>query len=273
MKTPTTYVAFDHVTRTFTRNAHDAADSKSLTACHDLTFHVEQGEVVSILGETGSGKSTSVALLLGLQRPTAGAVTVLGTDPEAEFEQLRGRVGIIFQEDRLLPWRTAVDNVAVGQEILGVDRQRRQRHASEWLERLGLSNHLDAFPHQLSGGMRQRVAIARAFAISPELIIGDEAFSSLDEITSASVRKDLLSLIAEEGMTTVFVTHSVGEAVMTSKRVLVFGKPGHVVGEVDIEQEMAQTSDERRVIELVRELLQEAQVQQRVSEIGNDAVR
>ena len=202
-------------------------------ACRDLSFHVGPGEIVAIVGETGCGKSTSFNMLLGLQKPDEGEVEVLGRNPFGEVDALRGLVGIVFQSDRLLPWRTASENVAFGPEVLGVEEDKRLDAARRWLDRLGLKGFEGAYPHELSGGMRQRVSIARAFAIEPKILYADEAFTALDELTAARIRKDLLGLIRETEITTLFITHSVPEAVDIAQRILVFGRPGRVIREVD----------------------------------------
>jgi NitT/TauT family transport system ATP-binding protein len=226
----TTYmpISFDAVTKTYAN-----ADS-TFTACKELSFGIAEGEIAAIVGETGCGKSTAMQLLLGLQQPTEGAVRVLGHDPFREFDSLRGLIGIVFQTDRLLPWRTASENIQFGLQVLRVPATRRRRIAGEWLERLNLSRFADSYPHQLSGGMRQRVAIARTFAIEPRVLLADEAFSALDELTAATIRADLLRLVREQRTTTIFITHSVPEAVDVAERVLVFGRPGHVVKEISI---------------------------------------
>jgi NitT/TauT family transport system ATP-binding protein len=220
-------VAFSNVSKTFRR------DGAHFTACSTLNFEIHGGEVVAIVGETGCGKSTALSLLLGLQQPSSGSVRVLGNDPFAQFQSLKGQVGIIFQNDRLLPWRSAVDNVAFGLEILHVPKPERRERARRWLDRVGLGHFMDAYPHQLSGGMRQRVSIARTFALNPPLLLADEAFSALDEVTAAALRNDLRSLIDEEKKTTIFITHSVTEAAELAERILVFGKPGRVVSEIN----------------------------------------
>lgn len=251
-------VSFDSVTKAFSKSAKGRSGRK-FNACEDLSFTVDPGEVVAILGETGSGKSTTLQLLLGLSKPTSGSVRVLSEDPHEHFARLKGRLAIVFQEDRLLPWRTARENAAFGLETGRIgSRHERSEVADEWLERLGLGGFASAYPSQLSGGMRQRVAIARAFAIEPELLIGDETFSALDEITAADVRDDLLRLIDETGRTTVFVTHSVGEAVDIAARVLVFGRPAKVVGEVDVAGALAAGTTRETVANRVRSLLREA---------------
>ncbi|MCR1786085.1 ATP-binding cassette domain-containing protein [Nocardioides carbamazepini] len=243
---PTALVRFDGVGKEFSKRGH------RFRAVDELTFSVHGSERVAIVGETGSGKSTALNLLLGLTRPTDGEVRVIGLDPFAQFSELAGRVGIIFQSARLLDWRTAVGNAAFGLEMLGVGRSERLGIATDWLTRLGLGSFLEAYPHELSGGMRQRVSIARTMAIRPEVLVADEAFSALDEMTAASVRADLLALLAEEEMTTIFVTHSVPESVTLADRVLVFTRPGQVRRVVDVRDLRSRGRSDSEIEEQVR---------------------
>jgi NitT/TauT family transport system ATP-binding protein len=217
-------VVFDRVRKDFTMDR-----GQRYTALHELTFSVEPGQVAVIVGQTGAGKSTALSLLLGLASPTSGRVAIDGHDPYAEFQYFRGRIGIVFQTDRLMPWRTTLDNAVFGLEILGLDRAERERRAMHWLAKLGLASFAGAWPHQLSGGMRQRVAIVRTFALDPDILVADEAFSHLDELTARDLRRDLLTLVRETGKSTVFVTHSVDEAIALGDKILVFARPGRVV--------------------------------------------
>ncbi len=233
-------------------------DGSPFYACRGLSFEVKRGEIVAIVGETGCGKSTSFNMLLGLQKPDAGEIRVLNKDPFGSVESLQGLVGIIFQNDRLLPWRTAAENIAFGLDILGVSKKDRLETARLWLERVGLKGFENAYPHELSGGMRQRVSIARAFAIEPEILYADEAFTALDELTAARIRKDLLGLVHETNITTLFITHLVPEAVDIAHRILVFGRPGRVIREVDRDVELAKGNSVAAIEEMVRDGLREA---------------
>ena len=241
-------IQFTGVSKTFRK-----PDGEPFHACRDLSFSVDQGEVVAIVGETGCGKSTSFNMLLGLQKPDEGQVQVLGLDPFGRVDALRGLVGIIFQNDRLLPWRTTAENIALGLEILGTSKNERLAIASKWLERVGLGGFENAHPHELSGGMRQRVSIARAFAIGPKILYADEAFTALDELTAARIRKDLLDLIKETNITTLFITHSVPEAVDIAQRILVFGRPGRVIREINRDAELAKGTSTGDIEDMVRE--------------------
>lgn len=220
-------IVFEHVDKVFRRRGIGGEHH----AVKDLSFRIGRGEVVAIVGRTGCGKSTAFNLMMGLLAPTAGDVRVMGRDPHADFNWFRGKIAVVFQGDRLLPWRTALDNVVLGPQILGTGGDVR-RLCMDWLRRLELAGAEHAYPHQLSGGMRQRVSIARAFAIDPEIVLCDESFSGLDEVTAGTLRKEFLELIRAHGKTAVFITHSIDEALTMGQRVLVFAPPGHVVGEL-----------------------------------------
>jgi NitT/TauT family transport system ATP-binding protein len=210
----------------------------------DLNLKVKKGEMVAIVGETGCGKSTAFGLLVGLTKPTSGKILVDGCDPYQDFDQFRGKIGIVFQNDRLLPWRTALQNASIGLEIMGVNEKKRAEIALEWLEKLGLSGWENKYPHELSGGMKQRVAIARAFSINPSLILCDESFSALDEITASRLRKEFMSLVKENGKTGIFITHSIYEALEMANRVLVFEKPGHIKREIHVPNQLDAKTNE-----------------------------
>lgn len=235
-------------------------------ALEHVDLVVRAGERVAIVGQTGAGKSTILNLVLGLIAPSAGEVEVLGIDPFTGFAALAGRTAVVFQQDRLLPWRTAVDNAAFGLAMLGVGREERRERATVWLRRLGLEGFERSRPHELSGGMRQRVAIARAMTVEPALLVADEAFSALDELTAVDVREDLIGVLGETGTTTLFVTHSVEEAVLTSDRVIVLRRPGRVAGEVDVRR----AGGPDPAAAHVRELLAEARSDGGASRTGHE---
>jgi NitT/TauT family transport system ATP-binding protein len=207
---------------------------ESVVAIDRLDFRIERGEMVAIVGQTGCGKSTFLNLLIGLDRPTAGRITIGGKAPYDDFDHFRGVLAAVFQQDRLLPWRTALDNVCLPLELLGRDRDERVRRARAWLGRLGLAGFEGAYPHELSGGMRQRVALARAFAIEPALLLADEAFGHLDEVTAAALRQTFVDLARSEGNTAVLVTHQLEEAIEIGGRILVFGRPGRLLADIDL---------------------------------------
>src|SRR4051812_29479577 len=148
-------ICFRGVTKVFRR----ADGEDDMLAVDRLSFDVAKGQIVAVLGKTGCGKATMFNLIAGLIEPTSGEVRVVGRDPFHDFEFFRGKIGIIFQNDRLMPWRTALDNVLLGLQILDVERGKAEAVAKGWLARLGLSGHENDYPHALSGGMRQRVSI------------------------------------------------------------------------------------------------------------------
>jgi NitT/TauT family transport system ATP-binding protein len=190
----------------------------------DINLHIESNEIVCILGPSGCGKTTLLNLVAGLLQPDAGRVVC------------SGRVGYVFQEPRLLPWRTVRDNVAFGLKARGVGREERDAIAGAYLSRLGLSHVAASYPHQLSGGMRQRVSLGRALAIDPDLLLLDEPFKSLDVL----LRIDLLKLLTDEWQLkprpVLFVTHEVGEAALVGRRAIVMSSsPGRIAHVISID--------------------------------------
>jgi NitT/TauT family transport system ATP-binding protein len=204
-----------------------------VVAIEDLSLELACGEVVSIVGPSGCGKTTLLRLLLGLEQPTEGSVVVDGVTPYGEFRLLKGVFGTIFQDDALLPWRTALANVRLGLEMAGGERSSHNRVAAAWLVRVGLDRFAGAYPRELSGGMRQRVAMARAFAINPRIVLADEAFSHLDEVIAASLRRDFLDLVRSTRATAVLVTHDLNEALEMGDRTIVLGRPARLLAEFD----------------------------------------
>jgi NitT/TauT family transport system ATP-binding protein len=225
-------VSFDDVDKIF------QGPDGEVAAVKDLSFSVAPGELVALVGQTGCGKSTAFNLLVGLFPPTSGEVRLQGFDPYDDFDELKGRVAVVFQDDRLLPWRTAQDNVALGLQYAGLSKTERRDIARRWLARLGLEGREEAYPYQLSGGMRQRVGIARCFALDPNIILCDESFSALDELTADQLRDEFVKLVREEGKTGVFITHSIEEALTMGERVLVFRAPGHVSAEIAVPEQL-----------------------------------
>ena len=233
-------IRFKDVSKTFRR-----PDGRGeFTAVDKLSFEIGKGEIVAVLGKTGCGKSTMFNIVAGLIEPSGGEATVVGHDPFLEFDFFRGKIGIVFQGDRLMPWRTALDNVLLGLQILDTDPKRAGETARQWLTRLGLSGHENDYPHALSGGMRQRVSIARAFAVDPEILLCDEPFSSLDEMTARDLRAEFVRLVRQSNKTAVFITHQINEAMEIGDRVLVFHHPARIAYEAKLGAAM--TEDTRR---------------------------
>jgi NitT/TauT family transport system ATP-binding protein len=193
----------------------------------DLT--ISPREVVAIVGQTGCGKSTFFDLAIGLEAPTEGSIRIGDKSPHSDFDFFRGRIATVFQQDRLLPWRSALDNAKLPLELIGLPEAEQRERALTWLKRLGLAQFTNAFPHELSGGMRQRVAIARAFANDPHILLMDEPFSALDAQNKLLLQEELLHIWEEHKKTVVFITHSVDEAVLLGDRVMVMtAQPGRL---------------------------------------------
>ncbi|HEX4118579.1 MAG TPA: ABC transporter ATP-binding protein [Rhizomicrobium sp.] len=198
--------------------------ANGVDALSGLRFQVREGEFVSLLGPSGCGKSTALRLIAGLIAPDRGAVTWQGARPE---------LGFVFQEPTLMPWADALRNARLPLDLKQESRADGEARAARALTRLGLGDFLHAYPRQLSGGMKMRVSIARALASAPRLLLMDEPFAALDEPTRQSLNDDLLRLSREDGITVIFVTHSVTEATYLSDRVLVMSpRPGHVKSEI-----------------------------------------
>ena len=217
-------ISLEQVSKSFTKNRAAPA----YVAVDRLDLHVGQGQLLALLGKTGCGKSTIFNMIAGLTEPTSGDVTVDGRNPFREFDSFRGRMAIVFQGDRLLPWRTAVQNVELGLEMLDVPADKRRETALRWLGTLGLRGHENDYPHALSGGMRQRVSIARAFATDANILLCDEPFSALDEMTGRTLRAEFVKLVRENGKTAVFITHSINEALEIGDRIVVLKRPANI---------------------------------------------
>lgn len=197
-----------------------------------ISVDVQPGEFVSIIGPSGCGKSTSMLIAAGLLQQSSGMVKI----GEQELEGPQTDIGIVFQDHLLLEFRKAMSNVMLQQQIRRLPRQQTLEHARSLFARLGLEGAEDRYPNQLSGGMRQRVAIARALVHEPSVLFMDEPFGALDAITRTQIRHDLEKLWLERGMTVLFITHSVDEAIGLSDRVLVMSKsPGTIVEEIRID--------------------------------------
>ncbi len=195
-------------------------------AVEGLDLDLVRGEVLSLIGPSGCGKSTVLRLLAGLDRPSAGTIAWDGARPE---------VGFVFQDATLMPWATAADNVFLPLRLRGARRRAAEPAIAESLARVGLSGFAGHRPAELSGGMRMRVSIARALVLRPALLLMDEPFAALDEITRLKLNDDLAALVATLGTSVVFVTHSVSESVYLSGRVVVMApRPGRAVATLEV---------------------------------------
>ena len=204
-----------------------------LRALADVSFSVEEGRFVTLVGPSGCGKSTLLQILAGLIGATSGQVLIEGKRISAPMPD---KIGMVFQDPTLLPWKTALANVEFPLDLRGVDRTLRRSRCSALLELVGLSEFADHYPHELSGGMRQRVAIARGLAQDPRLILMDEPFAALDEQTRTRMGHDLLDIWQKTGKTVFFITHSLTEAIYLSDVVLVMSpRPGRIIERIAID--------------------------------------
>lgn len=203
-----------------------------VTALTGVDLTVAPGEFVSLIGPSGCGKSTLLRLIADLDRPSGGELSIFGKT--AERARIDQDYGIAFQQAGLLPWRTVAANIALPLELHRVPRAERTARALELIELVGLGEFADRYPDQLSGGMQQRVAIARSLAATPQLLLMDEPFGALDEMTRERLQGELTRIAAETGAAVVFVTHSIPEAVFLSDRVVVMSpRPGRITDIID----------------------------------------
>jgi NitT/TauT family transport system ATP-binding protein len=229
-------------------------------ALQDIDLQIEQGEFVSLIGPSGCGKSTLLRIIGDLIEPSSGTVAVNGKPaPQARRDH---DYGIVFQDAVLYNWRTVAKNVALPLELAGWDRERRTKRVEEMLDLVELRGFGDHHPWQLSGGMQQRVSIARALSFDPALLLMDEPFGALDEMTRERLNAELLQIWAASGSTVVFVTHSIAEAVFLSTRIVVMSaRPGRISKVIPVDLPQPRTAairEEPRFFELatdVREAL------------------
>ena len=247
-----TVVALKGLTKTFAKG--------NVTALQEIDLAIEPGEFVSLIGPSGCGKSTLLRVIGDLTPPSAGSVEVNGKSaPQARLDH---DYGMVFQDSVLFDWRTVWKNVALPLELLGYDRAKRKARVDEMLRLVELQGFGDHHPWQLSGGMQMRVAIARALSFEPALLLMDEPFGALDEMTRERLNIELLEIWRRMQSTIVFVTHSISEAVFLSTRVVVMSpRPGRDAGMVDIDLPQPRTNDTREdphffeLVTEVRELL------------------
>ena len=219
-----TMVRIDHVSKSFFR-PNKSGGVIETPVLSDVSFDIRRSEFVSIVGPSGCGKTSLLRAVAGLLPIDSGTIEVAGrrvTGPGPER-------AVVFQEATLMPWATTLDNAAFGLKLRGVSKAERRRRAHAALELVGLSDRVDAYPQELSGGMRQRVGIARALSVDPEVLLMDEPFGSLDEITRRKLQEEVVRIWEHDKKTVIFITHSVDEALFLSDRIIVMGtRPGRV---------------------------------------------
>lgn len=220
-------IALRNVTKKFA-----TANGTPYTALKDLTLSIEDGQFCAVVGPTGCGKSTTLTLVAGLERPSAGEV-VVRDEPVSGIDT---STGFVFQQDAVFPWRSVLDNVAAGPGYRGMGRTEANAAAREWLRRVGLSGFEDRYPHQLSGGMRKRVALAQTLINQPRILLMDEPFSALDVQTRSIMSTELLHLWDQSRPAVIFVTHDLEEAIALADKVVVLtAGPGTVKAEFEID--------------------------------------
>ncbi|MBW8804810.1 MAG: ABC transporter ATP-binding protein [Catenulisporales bacterium] len=226
------------------------------TAIRDVTFTVEPGQFCAVVGPTGCGKSTTLSLVSGLDRPSSGTVSVDGR----EVDGITDGVGFMFQADALLPWKTVLQNVALGLIFRKVPKKEAVARARDWIRRVGLAGFEDRYPHQLSGGMRKRVAMAAAWITEPRVLLMDEPFGALDVQTKAIMSNELTGLWEQSRPSVLFITHDLEEAIALADRVVVMtSSPGAVkqVFDIDIPRPRSSVQEIRfgaRFLELHHEI-------------------
>ncbi|HWG57148.1 MAG TPA: ABC transporter ATP-binding protein [Gaiellaceae bacterium] len=227
-----------------------------VTALQDVNLEIGRGEFISLIGPSGCGKSTLLRIVGDLIQPTTGDVVVNGKS--AHQARIDRDYGIVFQDSVLFEWRTVAKNIGLPLELAGWSRERRRERVHEMLDLVELSGFDDHHPWQLSGGMQQRVSIARALSFDPALLLMDEPFGALDEMTRERLNLELLRIWDASGSTVIFVTHSISEAVFLSTRVVVMSpRPGRITGIVDVDlpqPRTGRTREEPRFAELIREV-------------------
>ncbi len=236
------------------------AGGQRIVALEDVSLDVARGAFVSLIGPSGCGKTTLLRAIADLERLSSGAMLVNGQSPEQA--RLARAYGYVFQAPALYPWRNVERNVTLPLEIMGIGRAERRAAAARYLDLVGLAEFRRSFPWQLSGGMQQRVSIARALSFEPELLLMDEPFGALDEITRDNLNLQLHRLWRRTGRSVVFVTHSIPEAVFLSTRIVVMSpRPGRILEVIDCDLpaerdlEMRETTDFLRIAHRVRQAL------------------
>ncbi|MFD1697027.1 ABC transporter ATP-binding protein [Roseibium aestuarii] len=219
--------------------------SNGTTALQNMSMDIRQGEFISLLGPSGCGKSTVLRIIAGLGDPSSGTIEWPTSNHDASGKALP-EISFVFQEPTLMPWATVFNNVWLPLRLKGISKQAARDRVLEALEMVGLEKFAEAYPRELSGGMKMRVSIARALVTRPKLLLMDEPFAALDEITRFKLNNDLLHLWEKFGWTVIFVTHSVFESVYLSNRIVVMAaRPGRVVNDMAVDAPYPRDEDFR----------------------------
>ena len=228
----TPIITFDHVVKEFRQRGSGTDGGKRGTtvarAVDDVSLTINEGDIFGIIGYSGAGKSTLVRLINALEKPTSGTVTVLGTEvsslSESKLRPIRQKIGMIFQQFNLFSTKTVAQNIAYPLQLDHWRKDYQDKRVAQLLDFVGLSDHANKYPSQLSGGMRQRAALIRTLALEPSLLLLDEPFSALDYQTRLSVSDDIWKILQKEGNTALLVTHDISEAISMSDRVIILSK-------------------------------------------------
>lgn len=230
---------------------NDKKQKRGITALKNISLQVKRNEFLSIIGPSGCGKTTLLHIIAGLEYPTSDKVYV----NEKQVPGLCPCRAIVFQESGIYPWKTALQNIEFGLEIQGISKKKRREIALQYLELAGLKGFEHNRPHQLSGGMKRKVEIARTLALNPKLLLLDEPFAALDEITRYHLDIELMNIWKKKKKTVILVTHSIEEAVLLADRIIVFSsRPGEVKDEYQVGFSKPRDMFSREVVELRKEL-------------------
>ncbi len=229
-------VVVEHVTKSFI----PPQGGEQNNVLRDVSFTLDDGEIVSVIGPTGCGKSTLLRMIAGIIKPDSGRVTISGREASLS----NPACAVVFQNFNLFPWRTAIKNIEVGLEAKGVSAEERAKIAESYIALVGLKGFEEYHPHQLSGGMQQRVGLARALAIDPKVILLDEPFGSVDMLTRDTLRVEVAHILLETKKTALFVTHNIDEAIFLSNRIIVLGgRPSNITETFTVDLPYPRTDD------------------------------
>ncbi len=245
----------------------ETGTGEDFTAVKDISLSIEEGEFITILGPSGCGKSTILEIISGLLTNYEGQVLLEGknlkdTDP---------KIGVVFQDSSLFPWRTVEKNIEIGLECRNVDKDIRKKLVEEYIEKVNLKGFEDKYPHQLSGGMKQRVGLARTMVNSPDIILMDEPLSAVDYLTRLSIQDEIVELWQKEKKTIIFITHDVSEAVyLGTKVVLLSPSPGRIKRIFDVPLSRPRSRDDDPILHTISEIYKELSTEEK--EPGNEKI-